>query len=258
MLGRMDRDLAGAFPAGCRGGHRRLQQLGLLVQHRSGSFSFRNAMLARGRGPRGSARRWPPACTARPWTSTAPPPWPRRCAPARLAWHAARAGERQEAAGAYLSLAESARERHSYLEADLLYTQALSQLDDPSRSRPAAALKGRGTMRYRLGRYEGSREDLARARELAARGGDPVTQADVMLDEAMALDWLFEWRRSRELAERARELVAGPGAPALQARVLLALGRSLIGSTRTRRRWSCCARPPSGRGDRATRVTRCR
>ena len=48
-----------------------------------------------------------------------------------------------------------------------------------------------------------------------------------MLDEAMALDWLYEWQRSRALAEAARDLVADRPDPLLQARVLMALGRSL-------------------------------
>jgi eukaryotic-like serine/threonine-protein kinase len=58
------------------------------------------------------------------------------------------------------------------------------------------------------------------------RVGDAATQADVMLDESMALDWLFEWHRSRDLAGLAQELVRGQALPALQARVLLAVGRS--------------------------------
>ena len=48
-----------------------------------------------------------------------------------------------------------------------------------------------------------------------------------MLDESMALDWLFEWQRSRDLAEARARSGAGRADPALQARVQLALGRSL-------------------------------
>ncbi len=78
----------------------------------------------------------------------------------------------------------------------------------------------------RLARHDGSLADLALARRLAVESGDAVAQADVMLDESMALDWLLEWHRSRELAEGARE-IAKNGAPAvLEARVTLALGRS--------------------------------
>jgi eukaryotic-like serine/threonine-protein kinase len=125
-----------------------------------------------------------------------------------------------------LLLAERARERHNYLEADLLYTRALAELDDAEDEGRQRAFKGRGIVRYRLARHDGSLADLAIARELAAKSGDVIAQADVMLDESMALDWLFEWHRSRELAERARKLVTRSAPPSLEARVLLALGRS--------------------------------
>jgi eukaryotic-like serine/threonine-protein kinase len=226
VLGEMERDLAGGFPLDTGVAVRRLRQLGLLIEPRPGSLSFRNRMLRDGVARRMSevvatnvhraALRYYRGAALAETIRTA-----------RLAWHAARAGERSQAAAAYLTLAESARERHNFLEADLLYTQALAHLSEQEEASRLSALKGRGAMRYRLGRYEGARWDLASARELAARGGDPITLADVMLDEAMALDWLFEWRRSRELAESARDLLSGQEAPALKARVLLALGRSL-------------------------------
>ena len=226
VLGRMERDLADAFPMDSRVAVRRLGELGLLVKSRAGAFSFRNRMLHEG-----VARRLGEMVSARVHRAALAfyrsAPMEDTARTARLAWHAARAGERQEAATAYLALAEAARDRHSYLEGDLLYTQALSQLEDGDEGRRLRALKGRGNLRYRLGRYAGALEDLALARELAERGGDPVTQADVMLDESMALEWAMEWHRSRALAERARELARGIEAPALQARVLLATGRSL-------------------------------
>jgi eukaryotic-like serine/threonine-protein kinase len=144
----------------------------------------------------------------------------------RLAWHAARAGERNEAATTYLAVADAARERHNFLEADLHYSRALDQIDAGQDDVQLRAFKGRGIMRYRLGRHDGSLVDLARAQELAVRSGDALAEADVLLDESMALDWLLEWRRSRELAERARELITAHPSPALEARVLLAVGRS--------------------------------
>jgi eukaryotic-like serine/threonine-protein kinase len=147
----------------------------------------------------------------------------------RLAWHAAAAGERRDAAAAYLQLAGPARERHQYFEADVLYSRALDQLgddDDGNGDARLGALKGRGIMRYRLGRYHDSLVDLTQARELAAMRGDSLLQADVMLDESMALDWVHEWQRSRDLAERARELVGDHQDPLLRARMLLAIGRS--------------------------------
>ena len=59
----------------------------------------------------------------------------------------------------------------------------------------------------------------------------------MLLEEAMALDWLFEWPRSRELAERARALVAEGGAarPGGAGPARARAARSTA-STRTRRR----------------------
>jgi tetratricopeptide (TPR) repeat protein len=231
VLEAMTVDLADAFPLDARIGNERLRQAHLLVRHRSGRFSFRTEVMREsvakmvgdalaGRIHR-AALDFYRSAKSLPDSTRLP----------RLAWHAAQAGERAEAAATYLALAEAARERHNYLEADLLYTRALAQLADDDQGSRLRAFKGRGIMRYRLGRQDGSLADLAQARELAVQGGDAIVQADVMLDEAMALDWLFEWRRSRELAERARDLVSGvlnrPVGAVLEARVLLALGRSV-------------------------------
>ncbi len=226
MLALMERDLAEAFPLDSRVAMFRLRQLGLLLQKRNGAFSFRNGVLRDGVARSVAevvAHRVHEAALS--FYRAAPLPASTRTS--RLAWHASRAGERREAGRAYLALAESARQGHNYLEADLFYTQALAHMEEAEQEPRLLALRGRGTMRYRLGRYEGSLEDLAGARELAARGGDLAIQADVMLDESMALDWVFDWRRSRDLAERARELVERAQSPVLEARLLLALGRSL-------------------------------
>jgi tetratricopeptide (TPR) repeat protein len=225
----MDPDLGDLFPLDARIGTDRLRQAQLLVRRRGGRLAFRTEVMreavARMVGDALAARIHRAALAY--YRSAALPDATRL---PRLAWHASQAGEREEAASTYLVLAESARERHNYLDADLLYTRALTHLaesDDHARLR---ALRGRGIMRYRLGRHDGSIADLAAARELATRSGDALTLTDVMLDESMAYDWLFEYRRSRELSERARDLVSTvrdtPVPPVLQARVLLALGRS--------------------------------
>src|SRR5262249_35417073 len=114
----------------------------------------------------------------------------------RLAWHAAQAGQHAEAAETYVRLAEEARLRHNYLEAELLYTRALEHLGAQEESARLAAFRGRGIMRYRVGRYDNSLADFAAARDLALRFGDAATQAEILLDEAMALDWLDEARQS--------------------------------------------------------------
>jgi eukaryotic-like serine/threonine-protein kinase len=161
---------------------------------------------------------------------------PARLAP--LAYHAALAGEAEAAAQAYLELAESARARHAYVEAELLYSSALEQLaklpDGATTSRVAGARRGRGLMRYRVGRYEDALGDLEAARAAAHREGDRRSEIELLLDEAEALDWMSDHRRSRERAELARTL-AGPNAPpALEARLLLGEGRSLHRELRER------------------------
>jgi len=116
-------------------------------------------------------------------------------------------------------------------------------------------------MRYRLGRHDGSLADLAQARELAVQGGDAIAQADVMLDEAMALDWLFEWRRSRELAERARDLVSSvldrPVGRCWRPGCCSRSADRFTASTRTTRPPCYCARQRASPSPRATRATRC-
>ncbi len=225
VLSTMDRDLAEAFPMDARVGIERLKQMRVLVQHRSGRYSFRNAILREA-----VAKTVPEAQSTllhrAALTYYRSGALPESIRLPRLAWHAAQAGERVLAATTYLGLAESARSWHNYLEGDLLYTHALAQLPPGDEDRRLMALRGRGISRYRMGRYADSIEDLRQAEELAVRVADPVTQALVMLDESDALDWVFEWHRSRDLACLAQELLRGVDAAPLQARVLLAVGRS--------------------------------
>ena len=224
-IGEMPGSLAETFPMDAGVAMSRLREARILLQHRSGRFSYRTGVMREV-----VASTVPPARAtdihkaALAYYRLAPLADSTRLP--RLAWHAAAAGERHEAALAYLAVAEAARERHNYLEADLDYTRALEQIDAGDLEGQLRAFKGRGTMRYRLGRHDGSLADLAQARELAVKNGDALIEADVLLDESMALDWLFEWRRSRELAERARELVAAHPDPLLEAKALLAVGRS--------------------------------
>ena len=226
VVGAMDRTLADDFPMDVWVGTRRLHQSGLLVRRSGGRFVFRTEVM------RDAVARTVPETLASRIHRAAlayhrETPAERVGRLPRMAWHAAAAGERNVSAEAYLALAEAARERHNYLEAELLYTRCLSQLDEQDTTGCLRARRGRGIMRYRLGRHDDSLADLALAQELAQAGSDAFTQADVLLDEAMALDWLFDWQRSRELADRARKLFP-LGAPlAMEARILLALGRSL-------------------------------
>ncbi len=227
VLAAMEGELADLFPLDAQVGMSRLEELGLLVRRRGERFVFRNEMMREA-----VARTVAEALgnrlhrAALGYYRSADLPDTTRLP--RLAWHAAALGARQEAAAAYLTLAEAARQRHAYFDADLLYSRALGQLEEADLGNRLRAFQGRGIMRYRVARHEGSRDDLAQARALAFQGDDRRTQVEVLLDEAEALDWLFEWQRSRELAEQAQALAEGLAEPALalQARVLMALGRS--------------------------------
>jgi hypothetical protein len=226
VLAAMDLQLAEDFPLDARVGTDRLCHAGLLERRPGGRHAFRSDVMreavaatvteALARGIHAAALIY--------HRSSAAPASHRLV---RLARHAAACGNRAEASTAYLDCAESARARHAYLEADLFYTRALAQLDDDDQARRMQAFAGRGIVRYRMARHDDSLVDLAQARALAIAVGDPITQAHVMLDEAMALDWLLEWQRSRTLAEAARDLVGDQPDSLLQARVLMALGRSL-------------------------------
>ena len=226
VLGAMDVDLLDAFPLDARVGTERLRQSGLLLGRGADRTAFRTEMMREAVARtvnEGLALRVHRAALAYYRAALLPDA-------ARLpglAWHAAAVGEKEQAAGAYLALAEAASDRHRYLEAELLYNRALAQLAESDQTGRLRALRGRGVMRYRLWRLEESLADLAQARELATARGDVATIADILVEEATALDWLFQYAQSRQRAEQARDLFR-TGAPiALEARILLALGRSL-------------------------------
>jgi serine/threonine protein kinase/tetratricopeptide (TPR) repeat protein len=209
-----------------RVGLARLQSSGLVVQHRGHGYGFRNSLM----------RDVVAATVTEPLRSQihrAALEYYRRADQlasdrrlARLAWHAGSIGERAEAAAAYLELAHGARGRHAYLDAALLYDRALAQLDQDDRARRLIALKGRGIMRYRMARYEDSLADLLAARELAQGLNDRAALADVLLDAAMALDWLGEYHEAQARTAEAQTIIAGLRSPLLAARLLQAQGRS--------------------------------
>jgi tetratricopeptide (TPR) repeat protein len=160
---------------------------------------------------------------------------------AQRAFHAARAGLAAEAEAAYLTLAERMRARHAYLPAERCYSRALDQGGAASgRARDAsldpaapggalrrlAAHRGRGLMRYRIGRYTDALDDLRTARALAHDLGDVAAEIEILLDEATALDWMDEYKSSEALVEAARALVPRAPSPLLEARVLLGVGRA--------------------------------
>ncbi len=132
----------------------------------------------------------------------------------------------------YLQLAEQARGRHAYLDAERSYSCALESLAPNDSARRVLAQHGRGSTRYRIGRYEDAFADFAEARRLAQQIGDRQLEADILLDASTALDWTTDFVRSRELVDEA-EVLAGAGtSDALRARLVLGKGRALFRSGR--------------------------
>jgi serine/threonine protein kinase/tetratricopeptide (TPR) repeat protein len=157
----------------------------------------------------------------------------------RLAFHAGAAGLKSEAASLYLSLAEDARNRHAYFQAESLYSRALSHLGEDDSDRQLMACRGRGIMRYRLGRYDDSISDLRRAQALAEQSGHTELAIEILLDQSMGMDWIGQYEQSKSLMEKAAELVQTKqiGSRLIQSRLLLAKGRSELRFSR----WACAA-----------------
>jgi tetratricopeptide (TPR) repeat protein len=222
------RGAGGGFPLDAGVATSRLLSSGVLVTHADGRLTFRHALFSEAiyqsmpvalrQAIHGAAYRF--HCTHHLLGE--------RDRRVRLALHAARAGLRQEAAGRYLELARLAESRHAYLDAEFTYTRALEQLATTHRvpADAVAAYRGRGLMRYRIGRYADAVQDFERARVGAQQAGDVLTEVDILLDHATALDWMEEFRRSHELVEEAAQLWAREPSPTAEARVLMGRGRS--------------------------------
>ena len=143
---------------------------------------------------------------------------------ARIAVHAAGCGNRQRAFEAHLQLAEEARRRHRYTDADQHYTAALFQLAEDEAMRRYPVLAGRGKVRYRVRRFSEALHDLRSARALVEPANAPEEVVDLLLEEATVLDWLEDWPQSAALVARANDLARQLARPPL-ARCELARGR---------------------------------
>jgi serine/threonine protein kinase/tetratricopeptide (TPR) repeat protein len=141
----------------------------------------------------------------------------------RLAMHAARCGEREFAAIASLELARRCLRAQAYLEAEAAYSGALDNLSETD-ERAVEAARGRGLMRWRLGRHEGALVDLRKARELARASAALELEQEIMLDEATVLDWAREFSASVALV-RAVEAMNAPLSPLLRARLAMGIAR---------------------------------
>ena len=147
-----------------------------------------------------------------------------------LAKHAVACGERAAAADAYLRLGDIASARHRHVEADQRYTAALAAAEDDDDALPRAsrarALAARGRSRYRNYLAREARADFAAALAIATALGDRRLAAHLLLEDATALDWMYDFDESARRVEEARPLVQGQAAPALEAWLLIADGRT--------------------------------
>jgi eukaryotic-like serine/threonine-protein kinase len=229
VVAELDAEGLGAeFPLDAQVATQRLAALGILVMTRAGGFRFRHALVRDAVAQSVHASRREPVhrAAARFYRTTRTLPDIQRLP--LLARHAAEAGLKDEAAALYLQLAEEARGRHSYLDAERSYTSALQHLDGAEVQRRLVAHRGRGSMRYRIGRYEDSLADFQEARAFARRLGDTTAEAEILLDAATALDWVSEFARSGAMVAEAAVLVQAAPSNPLRARLLLGKGRALI------------------------------
>lgn len=233
---RLDRaGLGDEFPLDARIGSERLVERGLFVRVGHDRYRFRHSLLReaiartvaeelRPNLHRAAIDHWQTVDVRSDSTSLA-----------KLAHHAARAGNKRLAETASLALAESARARHDYLEAERYYSEALEHAAHPDRdaARRRNGLRGRALMRYRLGRYADARIDLAAARKSAEIAGDALADAEILLDEATVLDWMSDHSASASCVDEAFDKVSSLDvAPLLEARLLLGRGRSLHRASR--------------------------
>ena len=198
-------------------GLERLARAGLLRREGSGNYRFRHPQL------REAVRALVPSEIRRSLHRAAMK-WETRLP--EVARHAEAVGDRERAFGARFELAEDARRRHRYVEADQYYSAAAAQLQESDAERRVAVLSGRGRVRYRAQRFSEALEDLRSARREAEGLQRKGEVADLLLEEATVLDWLEDWQASAELVERALPVVREQEDPKLQLRCDLALARA--------------------------------
>jgi serine/threonine protein kinase/tetratricopeptide (TPR) repeat protein len=190
----------------------RLVDAKILRRHRNGRFDFRTPLLRDTiyETVRADRRQHLHAAAFEVYEAAADMPASRRGP--RLALHAARSGQTERAAQEYLQLGQQSLEAQAYLPAEAAFGSALECLGKSGDARLVTAARGRGLMRFRLGRNEDAVRDLTLAREHAHGLGDAPLEADIMLDEATVLDWRYKVEESAALVRAAQQLVAEPDA----------------------------------------------
>jgi tetratricopeptide (TPR) repeat protein len=211
-------------------GLRRLVESGILSRHRGGRVGFRHALLrdtvytsvaaAQREAIHRAAYEYYRRQDRLPDAERLPP----------MAFHAARSGLKVEAGRLYLDLAQRTGARHAYLDAELLYKNALENIPATDQNGQIAAAQGRAQMRYRLGRHEDALKDYGDALERARQLGAKQAQIEILLDEGSILDLARDWPRAEAVTEEAGALIAAEpalGTPVVEARLLMSRGRSL-------------------------------
>jgi tetratricopeptide (TPR) repeat protein len=174
-----------------------------------------------------------------------------------LARHAMAAGAHDQAADAYRTLGDRARQQHRDVDAEQHYSVALAFVAEGDHARRVHLLGARGQVRYRLQHCAESEADLAAAAEHARALGDVRLQAALLLELATALDWAERFSESAHKNEEAGALIASIGDAALVARHTAALGRSLFRKGQMHEAAECLAHAEAlaaACGDRESRV----
>lgn len=150
------------------------------------------------------------------------PEWERL---SQIAHHASGSGRKGPAANAFLRLADVARDRHAYVEAETLYGKALEHVASDDARRTDLVWR-HGMMRFRVGRNDDAVHDLEIAMELAHAAKHPSSECAIMLDLAMVLDWQGNFRRSAATVAKADELAGAVRDALTRARIDLGFGRA--------------------------------
>jgi len=142
--------------------------------------------------------------------------------PLVLAEHYERGGLSFRAAELWVRGAEGAAARKDYLDADRCYGRAFALWG----YLPVLAHRGRGLARFRLGHYAEALTELSAAREKARDTNENLVEVEVLLDEAMVLDWMGDYRGAEARVLCAAASHVGTTSALLEARLLLGIGRS--------------------------------
>src|SRR5262252_7956444 len=233
-------------------GVRRLTESGVLSRHRGGRVAFRHSLL------RDTVYQSVPAAQRESIHRAAYEHYRRHDDLAdvarlpQMAFHAGKSGLRGEAARLYLDLAHRASTRHAYLEAELLYRNALENLPETESDGRIAGQQGLGLMRFRLGRHDDALKNFAAAEELARKVDARAALLAILLDEGIVFDFAQDLPKSRARSEEADGLVAADaalGTPTVMPRLFMARGRTHMRRNEYPEAMSRCLRIYEEHGD---------